>query len=142
METWFKKSLKKAVCFVVHSLIPTFLFCSVFRSELDNLPNNHSCDVIGLVTFVGRIERARKRGFCINKTLRIYQTFFNFPKKHLHVFLNICLHRTQWRLLALSLGTCHWWDLRATIYTGNIRNFSARCVWAYSSKYLSLYSIY
>ncbi|XP_075619602.1 RPA-related protein RADX isoform X1 [Balearica regulorum gibbericeps] len=41
--------------------LPEVKYRFVTRSELDDLPNNHSCDVIGLVTFVGRAERARKR---------------------------------------------------------------------------------
>uniref|UniRef100_A0A8C0FPW7 RPA1 related single stranded DNA binding protein, X-linked n=1 Tax=Bubo bubo TaxID=30461 RepID=A0A8C0FPW7_BUBBB len=41
--------------------LPEVKYRFITRSELDNLPNNHSCDVIGLVTFVGRAERARKR---------------------------------------------------------------------------------
>lgn len=69
----------------------TVLFCFGFRSELDDLPNNYTCDVIGLVTFVGRAERARKRGFSINVTFGIYQTIFNFLNKCLYIFLNIFL---------------------------------------------------
>ncbi|KAG7484201.1 hypothetical protein MATL_G00046760 [Megalops atlanticus] len=34
----------------------------ITRSELDSLPNNCACDVIGLVTFVGRCERIRNKG--------------------------------------------------------------------------------
>ncbi|XP_074771372.1 RPA-related protein RADX [Athene noctua] len=41
--------------------LPEVKYRFITRSELDNLPNNHSCDVIGLVTFVGRAERSRKR---------------------------------------------------------------------------------
>ncbi|XP_035747851.1 RPA-related protein RADX [Egretta garzetta] len=41
--------------------LPEVKYRFITRSELDDLPNNHSCDVIGLVTFVGRAERARKR---------------------------------------------------------------------------------
>ncbi|KGL82186.1 Uncharacterized protein CXorf57, partial [Tinamus guttatus] len=41
--------------------LPEVKYRFITRSELDALPNNHSCDVIGLVTFVGRAERARKR---------------------------------------------------------------------------------
>ncbi|XP_053931874.1 RPA-related protein RADX [Cuculus canorus] len=41
--------------------LPGVKYRFITRSELDDLPNNHSCDVIGLVTFVGRAERARKR---------------------------------------------------------------------------------
>ncbi|XP_064319288.1 RPA-related protein RADX isoform X2 [Phalacrocorax carbo] len=41
--------------------LPEVKYRFITRSELDGLPNNHSCDVIGLVTFVGRAERARKR---------------------------------------------------------------------------------
>lgn len=31
------------------------------RSELDSLSNNAACDVIGLVTYVGRIERVKNK---------------------------------------------------------------------------------
>ena len=31
------------------------------RSELESLSNNAACDVIGLVTYVGRIERVRSK---------------------------------------------------------------------------------
>ncbi|EMP35387.1 Mitogen-activated protein kinase kinase kinase kinase 4 [Chelonia mydas] len=41
--------------------LPEVRYRFVTRSELDNLPNNHSCDIIGLVIFVGRAERTRKR---------------------------------------------------------------------------------
>ncbi|XP_010086476.1 PREDICTED: uncharacterized protein CXorf57 homolog, partial [Pterocles gutturalis] len=41
--------------------LPEVKYRFITRSELDALPNNHSCDVIGLVTFVGRVERTRKR---------------------------------------------------------------------------------
>ncbi|KFO86254.1 Uncharacterized protein CXorf57, partial [Buceros rhinoceros silvestris] len=41
--------------------LPEVRYRFITRSELDDLPNNHTCDVIGLVTFVGRAERARKR---------------------------------------------------------------------------------
>lgn len=32
------------------------------RSELDKLATNSACDVIGLVTFVGRVERVKSKG--------------------------------------------------------------------------------
>lgn len=32
------------------------------RSELESLSNNAACDVIGLVTYVGRIERVKSKG--------------------------------------------------------------------------------
>ncbi|XP_072191963.1 RPA-related protein RADX isoform X1 [Excalfactoria chinensis] len=41
--------------------LPEVKYQFITRSELDDLPNNHSCDVIGLVTFVGRVERTRKK---------------------------------------------------------------------------------
>ncbi|XP_033920014.1 RPA-related protein RADX [Melopsittacus undulatus] len=41
--------------------LPEVKYRFITRSELDGLPNNHSCDIIGLVTFVGRAERARKK---------------------------------------------------------------------------------
>lgn len=83
-----------AFCRVSEKAYPAF-FCFAFRSELDDLPHNHSCDVIGLVTFVGRAERARKRGFSINMTFRTYQIFSKFLSKCLYIFPNICLSRTQ-----------------------------------------------
>uniref|UniRef100_A0A8C3SSC5 RPA1 related single stranded DNA binding protein, X-linked n=1 Tax=Chelydra serpentina TaxID=8475 RepID=A0A8C3SSC5_CHESE len=43
--------------------LPEVSYRFVTRSELDNLPNNHSCDIIGLVIFVGRAERTRKREY-------------------------------------------------------------------------------
>ncbi|XP_074864010.1 RPA-related protein RADX isoform X2 [Carettochelys insculpta] len=43
--------------------LPEVRYQFVTRSELDNLPNNHSCDIIGLVTFVGRAERTRKKEY-------------------------------------------------------------------------------
>jgi len=35
---------------------------SSYRSELDKLANNSACDIIGLVTFVGRVERVKSKG--------------------------------------------------------------------------------
>lgn len=34
----------------------------ITRSDLDKLPNNSACDVIALVTFVGRVERVKSQG--------------------------------------------------------------------------------
>lgn len=31
------------------------------RSELENVSHNSACDVIGLVTFVGRVERVKNK---------------------------------------------------------------------------------
>lgn len=36
--------------------------CVSYRSELEKLANNSACDVIGLVTFVGRVERVKSKG--------------------------------------------------------------------------------
>ncbi|XP_062998112.1 RPA-related protein RADX [Elgaria multicarinata webbii] len=41
--------------------LPEVKYRFITRSELDNLPNSHSCDIIGLVQYVGRTERSRKR---------------------------------------------------------------------------------
>nr|XP_056715560.1 RPA-related protein RADX [Euleptes europaea] len=43
--------------------LPDVKYRFITRSELDNLPNNHSCDIIGLVKYVGRTERTRKREY-------------------------------------------------------------------------------
>lgn len=32
------------------------------RSELEKLASNSACDIIGLVTFVGRVERVKSKG--------------------------------------------------------------------------------
>uniref|UniRef100_A0A3Q2ZU28 RPA1 related single stranded DNA binding protein, X-linked n=1 Tax=Kryptolebias marmoratus TaxID=37003 RepID=A0A3Q2ZU28_KRYMA len=51
----------------------TKLFISVScRSELEKLANNSACDVIGLVTFVGRVERVKSKG---NKAPEKYWTY-------------------------------------------------------------------
>ncbi|XP_060105385.1 RPA-related protein RADX [Heteronotia binoei] len=41
--------------------LPEIKYRFITRSELPNLPNNHFCDIIGLVKYVGRTERTRKR---------------------------------------------------------------------------------
>uniref|UniRef100_A0A8C8R6L5 RPA1 related single stranded DNA binding protein, X-linked n=1 Tax=Pelusios castaneus TaxID=367368 RepID=A0A8C8R6L5_9SAUR len=43
--------------------LPEVRYRFATRSELDYLPNNHSCDIIGLVIFVGRVERTKKREY-------------------------------------------------------------------------------
>ncbi|KAJ8401826.1 hypothetical protein AAFF_G00377970 [Aldrovandia affinis] len=52
--------------------LPDILYKFITRSELDSLPNNSTCDVIGLVTFVGRCERIRSKG---NTALEKYWTY-------------------------------------------------------------------
>ncbi|XP_015206859.2 RPA-related protein RADX [Lepisosteus oculatus] len=42
--------------------LPDVSYHFITRSELDGLPHNHTCDVIGLVTFVGRCERIKTKG--------------------------------------------------------------------------------
>ncbi|TMS14572.1 RPA-related protein RADX [Larimichthys crocea] len=42
--------------------LPDVSYQFATRSELENLSNNAACDVIGLVTFVGRIERVKSKG--------------------------------------------------------------------------------
>ncbi|TNM85063.1 hypothetical protein fugu_009241 [Takifugu bimaculatus] len=41
--------------------LPEVAYHFVTRSELDSLSNNAACDVIGLVTYVGRIERVKNK---------------------------------------------------------------------------------
>ncbi|KAL8180860.1 UNVERIFIED_CONTAM: hypothetical protein K2H54_037772 [Gekko kuhli] len=41
--------------------LPEIKYRFITRSELPNLPNDHAYDVIGLVKYVGRTERTRKR---------------------------------------------------------------------------------
>ncbi|XP_063169782.1 RPA-related protein RADX isoform X2 [Candoia aspera] len=42
--------------------LPEVEYQFITRSELDKLAQNHFCDIIGLVQYVGRIERKRKKG--------------------------------------------------------------------------------
>uniref|UniRef100_H3C728 RPA1 related single stranded DNA binding protein n=1 Tax=Tetraodon nigroviridis TaxID=99883 RepID=H3C728_TETNG len=42
--------------------LPEVAYRFISRSELEYLSNNATCDVIGLVTYVGRIERVRSKG--------------------------------------------------------------------------------
>lgn len=42
--------------------LPEVSYQFITRSELENLSNNSACDVIGLVTFVGRVERVKSKG--------------------------------------------------------------------------------
>ncbi|OBS79135.1 hypothetical protein A6R68_18459 [Neotoma lepida] len=41
--------------------LPNILSRFITRSELDNMPENSICDVIGVLSFVGRVQRSRKR---------------------------------------------------------------------------------
>ncbi|XP_053130289.1 RPA-related protein RADX isoform X2 [Hemicordylus capensis] len=43
--------------------LPEVKYRFITRSELNNLPSSHSCDIIGLVQYVGRTERTRKREY-------------------------------------------------------------------------------
>ncbi|XP_029030531.1 RPA-related protein RADX isoform X2 [Betta splendens] len=42
--------------------LPEVSYQFTTRSELDKLTNNSACDIIGLVTFVGRVERVKNKG--------------------------------------------------------------------------------
>ncbi|KAM6911007.1 RPA-related protein RADX [Lycodopsis pacificus] len=52
--------------------LPDVSYQFTARSELENLSNNAACDVIGLVTFVGRVERVKSKG---NKGPEKYSTY-------------------------------------------------------------------
>ncbi|XP_040906986.1 RPA-related protein RADX [Toxotes jaculatrix] len=52
--------------------LPEVSYQFTTRSELEKLANNSSCDVIGLVTFVGRVERVKSKG---NKGPEKYWTY-------------------------------------------------------------------
>ncbi|KAJ7310459.1 hypothetical protein JRQ81_007378 [Phrynocephalus forsythii] len=41
--------------------LPQVTYRFITRSELDHMPDDHSCDIIGLVQYVGRTERTRKK---------------------------------------------------------------------------------
>lgn len=56
-------------------LIVIYVF---YRSELEKLTNNSACDIIGLVTFVGRVERVKNKGSkgkkcsCLSKKFKLF----------------------------------------------------------------------
>ncbi|CAB1421968.1 unnamed protein product [Pleuronectes platessa] len=52
--------------------LPEVSYQFTTRSELEKLANNSACDVIGLVTFVGRVERVKSKG---NKGPEKYWTY-------------------------------------------------------------------
>ncbi|XP_034034633.1 RPA-related protein RADX isoform X2 [Thalassophryne amazonica] len=52
--------------------LPDVAYQFTTRSEVEELANNSVCDVIGLVTFVGRVERVKSRG---NKGPEKYWTY-------------------------------------------------------------------
>ncbi|XP_023260445.1 RPA-related protein RADX [Seriola lalandi dorsalis] len=52
--------------------LPEVSYQFITRSELEKLTNNSACDVIGLVTFVGRVERVKRKG---NKGPEKYWTY-------------------------------------------------------------------
>ncbi|XP_066570872.1 RPA-related protein RADX isoform X2 [Amia ocellicauda] len=45
-----------------HWKLPDVTYHFITRSELEGFPHNHTCDIIGLVLFVGRCERVRTKG--------------------------------------------------------------------------------
>lgn len=53
------KSLE--IIFSVRISLVNHIVC-VPRAELERLPNNTACDIIGLVKFVGRVERVKNKG--------------------------------------------------------------------------------
>ncbi|KAJ8348848.1 hypothetical protein SKAU_G00274370 [Synaphobranchus kaupii] len=53
--------------------LPDVPYHFISRSELDSCPNNSTCDVIGLVTFVGRCERIRNKGNAVPEKYWTYR---------------------------------------------------------------------
>ncbi|KAJ8266475.1 hypothetical protein GJAV_G00130840 [Gymnothorax javanicus] len=53
--------------------LPDVRYHFISRSELDSCPSNSTCDVIGLVTFVGRTERTRGKGNAVPEKYWTYR---------------------------------------------------------------------
>ncbi|XP_035251084.1 RPA-related protein RADX [Anguilla anguilla] len=53
--------------------LPEVPYHFISRSELDNCPSNSTCDVIGLVSFVGRCERIRNKGNAVPEKYWTYR---------------------------------------------------------------------
>ena len=56
LTNWFISEIYIHFYFRFHNNFPSF------RSELDKMPNNSICDVIGVLVFVGRVQRSKKKG--------------------------------------------------------------------------------
>ncbi|XP_010944433.1 RPA-related protein RADX [Camelus ferus] len=41
--------------------LPKLNYRFITRSELDDMPENHICDVVGILVFVGRVQRSKKK---------------------------------------------------------------------------------
>lgn len=64
----------------------TLCFSDSCRSELEQLANNAACDLIGLVTFAGRVQRVRSKGnkgLCFIFQLNWFLHLFMFTHVHL-----------------------------------------------------------
>ncbi|XP_072550365.1 RPA-related protein RADX [Salminus brasiliensis] len=53
--------------------LPDVTYAFSTRSEIENLASNQACDIIGLVTFVGRVERIRNKGNSIPEKFWTYR---------------------------------------------------------------------
>lgn len=48
--------------FTVKDIISIEQIWVFFRSELDNMAEKQICDVVGILVFVGRVQRSKKKG--------------------------------------------------------------------------------
>ncbi|XP_030638882.1 RPA-related protein RADX [Chanos chanos] len=53
--------------------LPEVAFNFTTRSEVENLASNQACDIIGLVTFVGRVERIKNKGNAVPEKYWTYR---------------------------------------------------------------------
>ncbi|MBZ3874252.1 hypothetical protein SUZIE_127010 [Sciurus carolinensis] len=53
----------------------------ITRSELDDMPENHICDVIGMLAFVGRVQRSKKKvTYFVCTQLKVVRNDTQVPK--------------------------------------------------------------
>lgn len=107
----FVPILQKTTCLCFYKMKKLFwvspkqLLSDVFdahRSELEKLANNSACDIIGLVTFVGRVERVKSKGKgkkCSYLVCRLEVVFDNWK----NLF---------WSVLFTFLGPEKYWTYR------------------------------
>lgn len=118
----------------------TLCFSDSCRSELEQLANNAACDLIGLVTFAGRVERVRSKankGLCF-----IFQLNWFI---HLVMFIvYTCSPLSAREILDLSLAARSGWNVGPAVCLGALFFISAWNIqsdlskWATSPQTLSL----
>ncbi|EPY73731.1 hypothetical protein CB1_002582005 [Camelus ferus] len=61
--------------------LPKLNYRFITRSELDDMPENHICDVVGILVFVGRVQRSKKKvTYFVCTQLKVVRNDAQVPK--------------------------------------------------------------